>query len=47
MKLFKIFTLVSMVVAGSVSQDNAFASSASSDAAEPRQRRFLVSQNDL
>ena len=41
MKLLKIFTLASMVATGSV------ASSASSDAAEPRQRRFLVSQNDL
>ena len=30
-KLFKIFTLASMVVTGSVSQDNAIASSASSD----------------
>ena len=47
MKLLKIFTLASMVAAGSVSQDNAIASSASSNAAEPRQRRFLVSQNDL
>ena len=47
MKLLKIFTLASMVAAGPVSQDNAIASSASSNAAEPRQRRFLVSQNDL
>ena len=44
MKLLKMITLTSMVAAGTVSQENAIASSDNSDVAEPRQRRFLVSK---
>ena len=52
MKLLKIFTLISMVAAGTVPQDNKMASTANSDVAElaaglealpeERQRRFWV-----
>ena len=42
MKLLKMFTLTSMVAAGTVMQENKMASTANADVAEPRQRRFLV-----
>ena len=46
MKLLKMFTLTSMVAAGTVQQDNKMASTANADVAEPRQRRFLVSHEN-
>ena len=46
MKLLKMFTLTSMVAAGTVQQDNQMASTANAEVAEPRQRRFLVSHKN-